>query len=110
MVTQVWGKADSFELVFSPLGNDQWSAIVPADLEDGQYIVELYCCDDSGNTAYWTGILYLNKSDAVQIRIVADKFKVWLEMDIYADIQADSRIWMEDDLKIRVTFTNVAWG
>lgn len=110
MVTQVWGNADSFELVFSPLGDDQWSATVPADLEDGQYIVELYCKDDAGTEAYWTGILYLNKSDQVQVRIVADKFKVWLESDIETEMSVDGHVWMEDDLRLTVIFVNHVGG
>ena len=121
MVTRVWGKADSFELVFSPLGNDVWNAIVPPDLEDGQYIVELYCEDDMGNRAYWTGILYLNNRGQVCVRIEADKFKVWLvgdidtglqgdthvemEADIELAMQGDQRVWLEPDLKLHISFT-----
>lgn len=106
MVTRVWGKADSFELVFSPLGDswEHWIAKVPADLDDGQYIVELYCVDDGGNTAFWTGILYLNNSANVKVRIVADKFKLWLEADVEARLQSDMDVWLEDDrIKLQVT-------
>lgn len=106
MVTRVWGRADSFELVFSPLGGswEHWAASVPADLEDGQYIVELYCEDDGGNTGFWTGILYLNKSENVHVRIEADKFKLWLEADIEARLQGDMNIWLEDErISLQVT-------
>ena len=121
MVVKVWGKADSFELVFSHLGDDVWNAIVPPDLEDGQYVVELYCEDDMGMRAYWTGILYLNNGEQVHVRIVADKFKVWLVGDIGAGLQSDAhvemeadveltmqddqRVWLEPDLKLQITFT-----
>jgi hypothetical protein len=121
MVTRVWGKADSFELVFSPSGSslEHWTAIVPIDLQDGQYAVELYCEDDKGNRAYWTGMLYLSNSGNVSIRIVADKFKIWFEVDdmkvhIEPDIELeaapdielavadDPQIWLEDE-RIKIT-------
>lgn len=100
MVTQVWGKADSFELVFSPLGasNEQWEAKVPADLEDGQYAVELYCCDDAGSIAYWTGMLYLNNSEAVRVRIVTDPYKLWLIADIGVEMIEELHVWLEEEI------------
>lgn len=104
MVTRVWGKADSFELVFSPSRDGQWHANVPADLEDGQYVVELYCCDENGGTAYWTGILYLNNSEAVRVRIVADKYKVWLEAEGDVVMSGAYNVWLEDDIAIHVSF------
>lgn len=103
MVTRVWGKADLFELVFSPSG-DLWVAAVPADLEDGQYAVELYCEDEKGSMAYWTGILYLNSGADVKIRIVADKFKLWIEPDIEVELQGDLNLCLVDDyIKLRMT-------
>lgn len=100
MVTRVWGKADSFELVFSPLGDsgEEWTATVPADLEDGQYAVELYCCDDAGSIAYWTGMLYLNNSEAVRVRIAADPFKLWLLADIEVNLKDDPHIWLKEEM------------
>lgn len=113
MVTRVWGKADSFELVFSHSGDSwrSWNASVPADLADGQYIVELYCEDDGGNTAYWTGILYLNKSENVKVRIVADKFRLWLMNDMEITMQAECKVWMcEERINLTVTCTNHVCG
>lgn len=90
MVTKVWGKADRFELVFSNLGNDNWAANVPADLEDGQYVVELHCEDEEGNRAYWTGILYMSNSENASVRIVADKFKLWMMNESTLELQKDT--------------------
>lgn len=97
MVVKVWGKADRFELVFSCLGNDNWTASVPADLEDGQYVIELYCEDDGGNKAYWTGILYLSNSENASVRIIADKFKLWMMNEEVPELQVEPKIWLEDD-------------
>lgn len=99
MVIKVWGKADRFDIIFSNLGNDKWAATVPADLEDGQYIVELYCEDDSGSRAYWTGILYLSNGENATVRIVADKFKLWM--------MNESNVRLEDDkLSLMVSVVN----
>lgn len=103
MVTRVWGKADSFELVFSPLGasGEQWEAKVPTDLEDGQYAVELYCCDEAGSMAYWTGMLYLNNSASVKVRIVADKLKLWFEVDdMKLELTPESGLTMEPETEV----------
>lgn len=98
MVTRVWGKADSFELVFS-LSGAFWEAKVPADMDDGKYVVELFCIDDGGNTAYWTGILYLNKSADVKVRIAADIVKLWFEVD-------HMRIEIEPELELEMKSEN----
>lgn len=97
MVIRVWGKADRLELVFSNLGNDNWVASVPADLEDGQYVVELYCEDDGGNRAFWTGILYLSNSENASIRIVADKFKVWMVNEKVPETQEELKTSLVSD-------------
>ena len=89
MITKLWGKADQFDLVFSNHGNNRWTAIVPADMEDGQYIVELYAEDDFGNLGYWTGILYISNSANVAVRIVADKFKLWMMNEPVLELQKD---------------------
>lgn len=98
MVVRVWGRADQFELVFSPVGAF-WQAVVPADLKDGQYAVELYCEDDSGNRAYWTGMLYLNNSQNVRVRIEADKFKVWLTADPEAYLLGELKLVSPADIE-----------
>lgn len=103
MVTRVWGRADSYELVFSPSGA-YWQASVPADMQDGQYAVELYCVDDGGNTAYWTGMLYLNKSELVKVRIVEDKLKLWMVADIEVELSRDQHIWLQEE-RIQLTMT-----
>lgn len=64
MITRVYGKADNFELVFTEDGG-AWSVLVPADLEDGKYVVELYAEDSYGFTSYFTAILYMFDGKAV---------------------------------------------
>ena len=111
MVTRVWGKADSFELVFSPLDalNEQWEAHVPADIEDGQYAVELYCTDGS-NIVYWTGMLYLNRSETVQLRIVADAFRLWFEVDsMNIQMEAESELVIVPETQVILLDTLQVW-
>lgn len=97
MVVRVWGKADSFELVFSRSRDCKWQAVVPTDLEDGQYAVELYCEDKGGSQAYWTGMLYLNKSESVEVYIVSDTFKIWLVSEGDVEMNDDIHIWLIDE-------------
>ena len=111
MVTRVWGKADVFELVFSLSKSDHWEASVPADLEDGQYIIELYCEDDSGNMGYWTGVLYLCNADEIKVRIIADKFKIWLKSESEIKMLAEPKIWfMEDQIILKISCVEYAGG
>lgn len=105
MITHVWGRADKFDLIFLNIMGDIWNASVPADLDDGQYVVELYCEDDSGNMAYWTGILYLSNSENAKIQIIADKNKLWLIGDIKLKLLNESLLWLEDD-KITIKTSN----
>lgn len=59
MITNVWGTADEYDLVFQQQANGYWEVAVPADLQDGMYVVELYARDQYGFVAYYTGILFL---------------------------------------------------
>ncbi|MDP4152607.1 MAG: PF13754 domain-containing protein [Bacillota bacterium] len=81
MVTSIIGRADSFDLVFSLSSAGQWEAIVPADLSDGTYAVEVWAEDESGNTAYSTAILYMFDGCVSKLEIIEDKFKTLILSD-----------------------------
>ncbi len=59
-IIRVWGKADSYDLVFSKGVDDSWNTAVPPDLTDGQYATEIHALDENGWVAIWSGILYMN--------------------------------------------------
>lgn len=57
MITRVWGSVEGTEIIFTPVGNDSWQCKVPKTL-DGEYVVELFAEDDSGNVSYAATILF----------------------------------------------------
>lgn len=57
-IIRVWGKADNFDIELSEKGG-RWVCTVPPDTADGQYAVELHAVNLFGETAYWTGTLYM---------------------------------------------------
>ena len=57
-IIRVWGRADNFDIELSEKGG-RWVCTVPPDIADGQYAVELHAVNLFGETAYWTGTLYM---------------------------------------------------
>ena len=57
-ILRVWGRADGFDLEFKKEG-ELWDCTVPPDTKDGQYAVEIHGVNEFGQTAYWTGTLYM---------------------------------------------------
>lgn len=74
MITAVWGRADSFDVVFSPSERGDWRVSVPPDLSDGQYVTEIWAENDAGEQAYWTGILYMVNSMLVCLELKEDPY------------------------------------
>ena len=81
MITAVWGRADSFDVIFTPSGAGDWRVSVPPDLSDGQYAVEIWAENDAGEQAYWTGTLYMVDSVLVCLHLTDDPYTVWLLPD-----------------------------
>jgi hypothetical protein len=52
MVVSLTGTVDSVPVIFTNTGNNLWETVVPPDLKDGCYIVELTATDDAGNQTY----------------------------------------------------------
>ena len=57
-VIRVYGKADSYDIEFSPKG-DKWEVDIPPDMTDGVYACQLTAIDELGESAYWVGELYM---------------------------------------------------
>lgn len=76
MVTEMYGTCDGYDIIFKNEGGDLWTTIVPADLEDGRYIISIYAKLDSGEIIYYAGILYICNCKLVSLEILDD--------DIYA--------------------------
>lgn len=58
-IVRLFAKADRLELEFTHEGGTIWMAKVPPDTQDGIYAVELTAVNEIGETAFWTGELYM---------------------------------------------------
>lgn len=76
MVISLIGRADNYDLVFSQNEQGQWETIVPVDLTDGMYVIELWATDESGNIGYYTGFLYLFDGRMTQLELLDEKFSI----------------------------------
>lgn len=80
MITNVWGKANSSDIVFQRGENDKWTVIVPKDAQ-GTYILELWASDDAGNVGYFATIevVFDTSKLCVSIKILEIGSKFTLE-------------------------------
>lgn len=58
MITRVIGKANGFDIVFTHIRGARWETTVPSNLS-GEYVVEIYAENDSGNSAYVCKMLFI---------------------------------------------------
>lgn len=75
-IVRLHGTADNFEIEFSKGTDGLWRCSVPADLEDGQYAVQLYAINEQGAWTYWTGLLYMLQGMPC-IHMKPPKYLVW---------------------------------
>ncbi len=88
IIIRVWGKADNFEIEFTNTGGTAWECTVPPDLEDGQYAVEINAMNEHGETAYWTGILFMLQGTPC-LHIKPPKYLIWLKPQRYEIIMKE---------------------
>ena len=76
-IIRLWGTADKFEIEFNKnTSTGRWDVTIPADLEDGHYVVELYAMNEYGETGYWTGVLFMLQGRP-HIHITPPKYVIW---------------------------------
>lgn len=76
MIIEMYGKCDNYEITFTQNAAGLWEAGVPADYEDGQYVVEIWALDITGLIIYWTGILYMYDGKVVFLQLAEDPYRV----------------------------------
>lgn len=76
-IIRVWGVADNFDLSFEKGQDGGWKSAVPPDLTDGQYATEIFAENEYGETAIWSGILYMHHGK-VCLHLVQNKYTVWI--------------------------------
>lgn len=69
MIVKVSGKIDGKEVIFEKADGDQWSVMVPYDL-DGMYVVELTAENEAGNIAYCTKLLLIVDPATLCVKLV----------------------------------------
>lgn len=69
MIVKVSGKIDGKEVIFEKADGDQWSVMVPYDL-DGMYVVELTAENEAGNIAYCTKMLLIVDPATLYVKLV----------------------------------------
>ena len=55
MITNVWGKVNSSDIVFQRGENNKWTVTVPKDTQ-GTYVLELWASDNAGNVGYFATV------------------------------------------------------
>lgn len=75
-LVSVWGTCDGTDILFSEVGEDVWETTVPADLQDGEYVVEIWGQAQSGFILYTTAILYLTDSRCVRLKLMPEGYYV----------------------------------
>lgn len=82
-LVSVWGTCDGVEILFDEISEDVWATNVPADLSDGQYIVEVWGCTHTGFLIYTTAVLYLCDSRCVFLKFMPDDLFIKIKMNDY---------------------------
>ena len=77
IITDVWGKADTLNLVYSLDSDGLWTVNVPPDLSDGCYAAEIWAKNLCGEVGYWSGFLYMHQGRA-RLYLESKKYSLWL--------------------------------
>ena len=88
MVTEMWGTVDGTEVTFEEI-NGQWVCTVPADFEDGMYILELWIKTNADAIVYTTAIVYLCDSKCTHFELLDDDIMVTIQDDIQVKVVVD---------------------
>lgn len=73
-IEKMYGICDGEDIIFENIGGDNWQAIIPADLNDGTYVVEIYAKAYTGEFIYYTAVLYMSDGRFVSLQPQKDEF------------------------------------
>lgn len=88
MVTEIRGTVDGTEVTFEEI-NGQWVCFVPADFDDGMYILELWIKTNADAIAYTTAVVYLCDSKCTYFELLDDDIVVTIQDDIQVKVVVD---------------------
>ena len=69
-ISDVYGKCDGVDIIFrqNP-ANSRWECDVPADFDDGTYVLEIWAINNWGAIGYYTGKLYMYDGSLIDFKI-----------------------------------------
>lgn len=87
MVEEMYGLCDGKSIIFKYVGEGLWETIVPADMDDGKYIVEIYARLFTGDIIYYAAVLYICDSRFVSLTPIEDgNYVIISENRMYASV------------------------
>lgn len=95
-IESMWGTCDGHGIVFTQVSYDTWTCDVPADLEDGKYIVEIFARTHTGFMLYTTAVLYMCDSKCVSLELMNDGYYV-----VIKTVDYDVKV-LQDDIDVRM--------
>lgn len=76
-IVRLFGKADNFDVEFTrDEKSGWWYCYAPADTKDGQYAAQFCAVNEYGETAYWTGELFMCNG-VCHCEMHESKYRVW---------------------------------
>lgn len=83
MIETMWGTCDGVEIIFTQTSVDTWECDVPADFQDGTYIVEIWAKTNSDMLIYTTAVLYICDAKCVALDLMPDGYFVQIKTEDY---------------------------
>jgi len=71
-IEEMYGSCDGRNILFQHIGGNEWQCIVPADFDDGTYVVEIYAKTKTGSIVYYTAVLYMSNGKVVSLQAQKD--------------------------------------
>lgn len=81
-IVRLFGKADNLEVEFTKCKDGWWECNVPPDYADGQYAATFCAVNEYGETAYWTGELFMCNG-VCHVSFCDEKYRIWFKPDRY---------------------------
>ena len=86
---EMWGICDGKDIIFKEVQSGVFECTVPADFEDGMYVLELWIKTNADAIVYTTAIVYLCDSKCTYLEILDDEISVTIQDDIQVKVVVD---------------------
>ena len=86
---EMWGKCDGKDIVFKEVDIGLFECTVPADFEDGMYVLELWIKTNADSIEYTTAVVYLCDSKYTYFELLDDDIMVTIQDDIQVKVVVD---------------------